>query len=251
MNGVQGSSVSVVMAVYNGTAYLKEQLSSVLRELHDGDELIIVDDCSKDGSRELVAQLTEGDPRVVVTPNKVNLGVRLTFERGLSYAKNPVVFLCDQDDVWLTGKRDAFVSIFDREPDVMIVLSDAQIIDGRGTIVEQSFMATRGGFRGDVLQTLVKNCYLGCAMAFRRSVLAVALPIPALVPMHDMWFGVIGRALGKTHYLSKPYLQYRRHGANVSPERRQGMLQMIRWRVALSWAFLGRLAARNLRPAKE
>lgn len=249
-SNASSSSVSVVMAVYNGATYLKEQLTSVLQELRYGDELIIVDDCSKDHSRALVSSFADADGRVSFVENQINLGVRLTFERGLSMVKNPIVFLCDQDDVWLSGKRDAFVGVFNERPDVMVVLSDAEVIDGEGNVLEPSFMATRGGFEGGVLHTLVRNRYLGCAMAFRQALLDVALPVPRLAPMHDMWFGVIGRSLGQTKYIPTPFIQYRRHGSNVSPGKRQGMAQMVKWRLALSWALIARLAMRHSRSGK-
>ena len=108
-------------------------------------------------------------------------------------------------------------------------------------------MATRKGFDGTLLGTLIRNRYLGCAMAVRRTVLNAALPIPASVPMHDMWLGLIANGLGRVAYLPLPYLQYRRHDANVSPSRRQSWHRMIRWRVTLLSAVVIRFAVLALK----
>ena len=232
-------SVSVVMATYNGKAYLPEQLQSVFSELLPDDELIIVDDGSLDGTLELLYSLAS--PLVLIVHNLSNAGVLATFERGLLLSSKEIVFLCDQDDVWLPGKRAAFVAAFERDPQTLVVVSDAQLIDASGNVTAPSFMATRGGFRGGILSTLVRNRYLGCAMALRRELLFAALPIPRGVPMHDMWIGVLGSLLGRVHYISSPLMQYRRHGGNVSPSRRQGWPRMMRWRLALLLAILGRL----------
>jgi len=159
----------------------------------------------------------------------------------LGMSLHDIVFLCDQDDIWLPGKRDAFVSEFARDPKALVVISDAELIDAEGRVFNPSFMATRGGFRGDLLSTLIRNRYLGCAMAVRRELLAVALPIPRAIPMHDMWFGALGTLLGQIRYLPRPFLQYRRHGANVSPSRHQGVWQMLRWRTALLTELFKRL----------
>jgi glycosyltransferase involved in cell wall biosynthesis len=232
-------SVSVVMATYNGKPYLAEQLSSVLAELLPDDELIIIDDHSQDGTLELLDSLKS--PAVRIVRNLTNIGVFATFERGLLLSSKEIIYLCDQDDVWLPGKRAAFVAAFERDPRTLVVVSDAQLIDASGSVTASSFMATRGGFRGDILSTLVRNRYLGCAMALRRELLIAALPIPRSVPMHDMWLGALGSILGRVHYISAPLMQYRRHGGNVSPSRRQGWSRMLRWRLALMLALTGRL----------
>ena len=78
-------------------------------------------------------------------------------------------------------------------------------------------------------------------MALRRELLFAALPIPRLVPMHDMWLGTLGSILGTVQFISAPLIQYRRHGGNVSPSQSQGWLRMLRWRLALLWALTGRL----------
>jgi glycosyltransferase involved in cell wall biosynthesis len=239
MNLANNLSVSVVMATYNGKPYLAEQLSSVLAELLPDDELIIIDDDSQDGTLELLYSLKS--PAVRIVRNLTNIGVFATFERGLLLSSKEIIFLCDQDDVWLSGKRAAFVAAFERDPRTLVVVSDAQLIDASGSVTASSFMATRGGFRGDILSTLVRNRYLGCAMALRRELLIAALPIPRSVPMHDMWLGALGSILGRVHYISAPLMQYRRHGGNVSPSNRQGWSRMLRWRLALILALAGRL----------
>ncbi|MES2993279.1 MAG: glycosyltransferase family 2 protein [Pseudomonadota bacterium] len=230
--------MSVIMAVYNGRRFLREQLESVLDELLPGDELLVIDDASTDGSLAMLESVDS--PALRIHRNPSNLGVRASFERGLRLAAHDIIFLCDQDDIWLPGKRAAFVQAFERDATVLAVISDAQVIDADGVVVAPSFMATRGDFRGSIAATVWRNRYLGCAMALRRSLLTAALPIPCRVPMHDMWLGAMARILGRVVYLPVPYLQYRRHGGNVSPSRPQSMSTMLRWRVALVRAVLAR-----------
>lgn len=227
------------MAIYNGRRFLPVQIASVLAQLEPEDELVVIDDASSDDSIAWLVSLN--DPRLQLHSNSSNLGVLGSFERGLSLARQPIVFLCDQDDVWLPGKRAAFVAAFESDPRTLVVVSDAELIDANGVVTAPSFMATRGGFRSSVWSTLVRNRYLGCAMALRREVLHVALPIPRSVPMHDMWLGAIGSLLGRVHYISIPMMQYRRHGSNVSPAYSQGWSRMLRWRLALLVALVTRL----------
>jgi len=237
--------VSVVMAVYNGREFLPEQMDSVLSQLLPGDELIVIDDASTDGGVEFLKKpMFEG---VRLFTNLRNLGVIASFQRGLYQARHGVVFLCDQDDLWLPGKRAAFLAEFARDSAVCVVISDAEVIDRAGKRLAPSFMASRGGFDGTMLGTLWRNRFLGCAMAVRRSLLEVALPFPKGVPMHDMWIGIVGSVSGRIVYLPTPYLRYRRHGNNLTPIRSQEPWhRLVRWRVSLFLMLVQRLLSVRL-----
>lgn len=231
--------VSVALLTCNSTRWLQPQLQSVLDQLGAADEVVVVDDASTDATVAMIA--SRGDPRIRLLANDRNRGVRAGIERALAACRGEFIFLCDHDDVWLPGKRDALVGAL--QAGAVLALSDASVIDGDGRQTESSFMARRGGFRGSLVATLWKNRYLGCAMAFRRELLADILPIPLAVPMHDMWIGALASLHGRVAYVDRPLMQYRRHGGNVSPERRAGLLQMLTWRARL----LSLVMARRLR----
>jgi len=233
--------ISVVMAVYNGRRFLSEQVQSILSELGDDDELVIVDDGSTDGGVASLQGLPARNVRLFT--NGRNTGVLRTFGRGLALASHGIVFLSDQDDIWLPGKRNAFIDAFERDPAVGVVISDAEVIDQEGKMISASFMANRGGFDGSLLGTLFRSRYLGCAMAVRRRVLEAALPIPQSVPMHDMWLGVIGTTTSRVAYLPTPYMRHRRHGNNLSPDRSSPPARLLRWRASLLWMLVCRLVS--------
>jgi glycosyltransferase involved in cell wall biosynthesis len=231
------------MSVYNGHEYLRAQVQSVLSQLEAHDELIIIDDASADESLEIIRAFDS--PLIRLFRNETNLGVRRSFQRGLTMARGDLVFLCDQDDLWLPGKRAAFVSAFAEDASVTVVVSDAEVINAAGEVTASSFMAGRGGFSGSVPSTLWRNRYLGCAMAVRRQVLKMALPIPPKAPMHDMWLGVMGSLAGQVHYLEVPYVRYRRHDNNATPCRPNAPHVMVALRAALLQALAARLLALN------
>jgi glycosyltransferase involved in cell wall biosynthesis len=227
------------MATCNGERWLDAQLDSILAQLASDDELVIVDDASTDSTRERIA--ARADARIRLTANATNLGVRASFERALTLVRGEFIFLADQDDVWLPDKRAALVE--ELESGALLALGDATVIDGEGRAQASSFMAWRGGFRGSFTATLWKNRYLGCALAFRRALLARALPIPADVPMHDMWIGALAACSGRVAYVDRPLMQYRRHGGNLSPAQPQALGTRLRWRGRLATRVLGRVLA--------
>lgn len=236
---VENVAVSVVMAAFNGRPYIIQFVQSLLADLRAQDEVIVVDDASKDGTVEWLKGLT--DPRVRLICHERNQGVLASFDEALRTSSHRFVFLADQDDLWVLGKRDYFLAKLLDEPQITVVISDAEFTDDLGHHVSRMFMRTRGGFDGSIAATFWRNRYLGCCMALRREVLMVALPIPSFVPMHDMWLGLIARCMGTVHFTPLPFLRYRRHATNLSPETSRSISQRLIWRLGLALAFTLRL----------
>lgn len=231
--------ISVCLATYNGAEYLQHQIQSILDQIRLSDELIVVDDCSQDASGQIVKSFA--DQRVRLIRNETNLGVFSTFERALRASSGDILFLSDQDDIWLPEKVEKVVSAFATRPSVTMVISDAEVIDALGGIIARSFFGQRGAFSPGLVHNFVKNKYLGCTMAFRRAMLAHFLPIPSDVPMHDMWFGLLNAIYGRTLYIDQPLIQYRRHASNASPS--TGASPMVRfiWRWQLAKNLIARI----------
>jgi glycosyltransferase involved in cell wall biosynthesis len=230
------------MAVYNGAAFLRPQIESILQQLHEKDELIVVDDASQDDSMRILQELRE--PRLSVHRNERNLGVLATFERALGLAGGDILFLSDQDDVWLSGKVAKALEAYASDPRTTMVVTDALVIDEQGRTLNQSFFSARGHFAHGLVRNFLKNKYLGCTLSFRRTMLRNFLPIPPDVPMHDIWFGLLNEIYGKTRYIDEPLIAYRRHRRNASTLVHAGPIQMLLWRCRLAKNIVRRVAER-------
>ena len=223
----RGIRVSVCLAAFNGSNFLRDQIDSILNQLCQRDELIIVDDCSTDGTVELIRQIA--DPRITLYENTTNMGVVRTFERAIEAASGDVIFLSDQDDLWKDGKVETVAELLD--PDlVMAVVTDANVIDAQGREVFSSFFEFRGSGPG-YCRNFVKNSYLGCTMAFTKEARACVLPFPRNLSMHDEWIGIVCDLLGEVKFEKKKLISYRRHGQNVSGMLRRGWLEVIAKRI--------------------
>ena len=219
----QPAGVSVLVAAFNGAEYLSEQLRSILAQMSDEDEVIIVDDCSSDATPDILADYSARYPSVKVISNAVNAGVKATFETLLRQCSRDIVVLSDQDDVWTSGRKVAMVEAL-RHGGTVAVLANALIVTDRG--VTGPFFPERPAV-DSLWRNFMKNNFIGCCMAFRREVLDVALPFPPSISMHDWWIGTCAIAMGEVRYLAAPSLMYRRHSSNQSPSTRR------QWRVIL------------------
>jgi len=225
--------ISVCMAVFNGEKYLKKQLQSILSQLRAQDEIIIIDDASIDASLAIIDNLQ--DARIKVIQNFKNQGVIPSFETVLKQTQGDLIFLSDQDDIWLPNKVNKILQVFKDNPHITLVTSDAQLINEQSDVIGSSFFKLRGQFTAKLLPNLLKNKYHGCTLAFRKELLTKVLPFPEDLPMHDSWIGLINSLYGQTVYLEEPLIQYRIHSHNTGRgiSDQAGLLQMIKWRLVL------------------
>jgi glycosyltransferase involved in cell wall biosynthesis len=204
------------MAAYQGERYITPQLRSVLPQLADKDEVIVVDDASTDGTCSEISALQ--DSRLMLLRNTRNRGVLRAFETALSKCSGEVVFLSDQDDLWLPRKVETVLEAFAHDPELMLVASDAILIDEDGNKIGDSFYAQRGKFRAGLWSNILIGKFHGCTMAFRSALLQSVLPFPpGTQAHHDTWIGCVNALIGgKTKYIAEPLVAYRRHSTNVT-----------------------------------
>lgn len=227
--------LSVCMATYNGEPYIGEQLRSILASPLV-DELIVSDDGSIDGTREVVQALGDSRVRLVDGPRA---GLIRNFEFVLGCARGDIVFLSDQDDVWLPRKVEVMCAALD---DAELAVCDCRVVDGNMRELHPSFFRLRDSGAG-LIRNLVRNSYLGCAIALRRELLDYALPFPPELPMHDWWLGLVAERFGRTVFVPEALMLYRRHGANASPTAEKSQADWrtrLRWRWALVKALIRR-----------
>jgi glycosyltransferase involved in cell wall biosynthesis len=201
--------LSVCIATFNGEKYIKQQIDSIISQLSDGDEIVISDDGSTDNTVSIIKDYKRY-VRLVET-EKIG-GVVKNFERALNYSRNEIIILADQDDVWCSGR----VAIIKKElMEYDLIVLNGELVDSKlrptGITVFDSVSMEKGFFRN-----IKKNTYVGCCMAFRRSVLDVAMPFPALIEWHDWYIGLVAELIFKVGQIDEIGLLFRRHDANAS-----------------------------------
>lgn len=226
-------NVSVCIAAYQGERFIFAQLQSILAQLSLDDEIIVVDDHSCDATCQRVQALA--DSRIRLVQHQYNRGVAASFEEAISLASGQIIFLSDQDDLWMTGKVRRVLEVFATHPETTLITTDAILIDEDGVPLGSSYYAKRGKFRSGLLANLLRCKYLGCTMAFRSELISRILPFPGGTGiLHDIWIGVVNSiSSGKTRYVAEPLVYYRRHPDAVT----QGRLSLI-GKINVRWNLL-------------
>jgi glycosyltransferase involved in cell wall biosynthesis len=211
-------SISVCMATYNGELYVGAQLRSILDQLGDEDEVIVIDDCSTDRTVDVVNGFA--DPRILLRRNERNLGEVISFSRALEQATNEYVFLADQDDIWIPGRADRMIACL-KDTGASLVTGNFVWMDTNEVPIDIPYdgVASSNSSRhfGNVADIFIgKTNYFGCAMVLRRPFVKVVAPIPWFVESHDLWIALASNVLRSNAHLDDATLRKRKHGHNAT-----------------------------------
>ncbi len=199
--------VSVVMCTYNGHAYLKDQIESILTQTYTHFELIISDDASIDGTRQILKQFENTD-RVRIFYQESNLGIAANYSFVCSKAKGKFIAFSDQDDIWLPEKIEKLVASIGNSP---LVYSNSQLMDQNGKLLEVKLSDWKKMYSGeDSRGYFLYSCVWGHGMLITRELLEKCLPIPKEIH-HDIWIVFQAFMNGGIKYLNETLTQYRQH----------------------------------------
>ena len=201
--------ISICIPAFNGAPYILEQLSSILCQIGDNDEIIVSDDHSMDNTVAKIKELNES--RIKIITNEGRAGTVSNMENALKHARGERIFMSDQDDIWFPDKVAVMIASLETHD---LVVSDAEVVDHEGKLLHPSFYKINHSGKG-FLRNWVNNSFMGCCMAFNRKILEYVLPFPPNLAMHDSWIGLNAALVGKCCFLPQPLIWYRRHGKNV------------------------------------
>jgi hypothetical protein len=240
--------ITVLLATYNGAAWLPALLESIQSQTLGDWELLARDDGSTDATAAILRSAAQTDRRITVVEDSAGrLGAKRNFEqlllgafsRGARY-----VALADQDDVWLPDKlrlQHAAMQAHEsalgqRTP--LLVHTDLRVVDERLRTIHPSHTVYERIARTCRPQqalrvALAHNFVTGCASLCNRALVELALPVPPEAVLHDWWLALCAAAAGRVVYRPEPTVLYRQHAQNSVGSTGIGRLaQLSRWRPA-------------------
>jgi glycosyltransferase involved in cell wall biosynthesis len=216
------SLVSVILPVYNGERFVAEALDSALRQTYGHLEVVVVDDGSVDGTRELIATRAASDSRVRII-TQANQGLAAARNRGLQHASGELIAPLDADDVWEPTKLERQVRrIVDSGPEVGFVYCWWVSIDGQGAMLDRS---PRWLIEGRAEDALLQVNYTGAASVplFHRRALEVTGPYDVTLDEGCEDWDLVLRVAERFRVAVVPavLVAYRRHRGSMSTQTRR------------------------------
>lgn len=223
-------TVTVLMAVHNGEAWLRESVGSILEQTYRDFEFLIIDDASTDGTAGLLAEYAQEDERLRIHTNRENLGLTRSLNAGLELARGTYIARQDADDISLPDRLEVQVGLLESKPEVVLVSGRVELIDAEGRITGKLRPSRPAPSELIPWMLLFYNYLQGHSVATFRREAARRLggydPAFRTSQDYELWLRMskVGRIEVPEHML----LQLRIHEASISrrsrrPQRESGM----------------------------
>jgi glycosyltransferase involved in cell wall biosynthesis len=238
-------AVTVVMNTYDHAPYLPQAVEGVLAQSTSFPiELIISEDCSRDGTREIAMQFQARRPELVrIVTGPANVGGPRNFRRAIARARGRYIALCEGDDFWIDpSKLQRQVSLLDSDPGIGAVHSEFShlaYIRGRWRTLERFQKCFRGHIEeGEVFDALVRSNFIQtCTLCLRADLVRSYLQHPLSSrgnPVGDWPLCLFVSANSRIAYIDSPMAVYRKvpgsatnRGAMADIERARRCMSMI------------------------
>ncbi len=127
------SKVSVIIPTYNGGRYIRRAIESVLTQTYQDYEIIVVDDGSTDDTAEILQPYRDRITYIYQTNQKLPVARN----NGIARARGEYLAFLDSDDLFLPDQLAVQVRALDERPEVGLVASGYQIVDGNGLLLQE------------------------------------------------------------------------------------------------------------------
>ena len=214
---------SIVMATYNGEKFIYDQLKSILNQTQIPDEVLIFDDGSTDTTIDIINNFIADNNthNWVLFENSHNKGYKLNFLNGILKSSGDIIFLCDQDDVWMKNKIEFATHLFNDNSEMLALHTDTDIINEKNTtLLKNTQKYTKTLVKYGQNEFKKKMNYPGMALILngrfaKESVLEI-LKSQITIPTHD-WTLCALACIKNGFYTSNKVLTQRRfHEENVA-----------------------------------
>ena len=216
--------IAILMATYNSSQFIREQLDSLYSQSYMDWELYIHDDGSNDNTLDIIEQYSQRYKNIRVIGKEVKaLGPKNNFMFLLNNADADYYLFCDHDDVWFPNKIELTIQqikkneIADRSNPVLFH-SDLHIVDTELKTISNS-MWHYAKIRPDLLKKknyVMVSCFItGCTLGINKATKELVKDMPDKAIMHDWWIGVKAVMSGaKVISWPEATMYYRLHGNN-------------------------------------
>lgn len=219
-------TIEILLASYNGEAYIREQIDSILAQSDHRWHLTVSDDGSTDQTATILDEYTSRYPDKItrICSGKRFGNARDHFFWLIAQCKADYMATCDQDDYWYSQKVEKLLDcLLSQEARCgketpLLVFSDQTPTDAQRNPLAPSLMRYQNQFFGsfDYRSLMMQNVVTGGAMGFNRALAKLAMQCrePAQTMMHDWWMAIVAARFGKLVYIDESLGDYRQHGDN-------------------------------------
>ena len=223
-------NIVVLMSLYNGSSYLKEQIDSIINQKDVNVKLIIRNDGSSDNSVEIINEYMKTNNNIVLI-NDNNIGLARSFMNLVYYAKLDYDYYCfaNQDDVWMDNKLISGINLIKNKNNPTLYASNQTLVDENLKLIDIRYKKDP-----DVSykQIISNNLIAGCTFVWNKQLQSLLIdenrkPSDELLKkrIHDVWVASVASTCGEIVYDKNSYINYRQHSNNVVGVRKNSKIK--------------------------
>lgn len=228
MNVVIVVKISVAITTFNGEKYIREQLQSILNQTIIPDEIIIVDDCSTDGTLHILKSFSDANFGLFqIYFNDYNIGYKKNFKKAISLCTGDYIFLCDQDDYWNPDKIERMITIM-QNTQCSVLSSSFSLIDKNSekiTIKQKRGFSNQNFYKrkikpNDLVKVPIDDLFFhnicqGCSMLINREIAKQFCDYFSNKIPHDWQINILGALSDSVYFYNSELFHYRLHSDNT------------------------------------
>ena len=218
--------ISVALIVYNGAKYIRQQLDSILAQTHNVDEIIVCEDGSTDGTKEIIEEYKNKHPNLFfIHYNNKNLGPTKNIEKAIQACMGDLILLADQDDYWEDNKVETIIKWFEANPTMNGVFTNGSLMNSKGELDNKYSLWDVMSFPYKDIKNnndlklyinTVENSVTGATLAIRNNLPFLKTPFPVIKHLvHDRWLAINLAENNSLGILEDKLIRYRIHSAQA------------------------------------
>ena len=235
--------VSVIIPNYCHAQYLRERIDSVLAQTYKDFEVIILDDCSTDNSREVIESYRGREHVAHIVYNEQNSGSPFKqWQKGVELAKGEYIWIAESDDVAYDTLMEECVKALDAHKNASLAFVDCEFIDGESKHLKFTNLSRKLAFYCSKNRTFTGKKFVEKRMLFRNYVMNASMAIfrKDAMPKDDYYstFRSCGDWLFWSEvalehdvvYVNKPLNKFRHHKSSTTRNSIRDFNTLVEWR---------------------
>lgn len=239
--------ISVVIPAYNAEKTIDKAIQSAIGQTYPDLEVVIIDDCSQDGTVKIATDYAKTDDRIRVLQNQTNRGVAFSRNRGVEEAKGEWIAFLDSDDRWDMAKLEKQAALLEENPSCPLCFTGSAFENGEGLRCSYTLPVPEKIKYHDLL----KQNLISCSSVLVKKEILIKFPMKSDPKIHEdlaTWLKILqdgAEAIG----IDEPLLIYRissqsKSGNKLQAARMQwktyqvaeiGYLKSIRYFITYAW----------------
>ena len=223
--------VSVIVPNYNHALFLPQRLETIYNQTYKNIEVIILDDCSIDNSKQIIENYRNNPLTSKIIYNTTNSGSPFKqWYKGLQLAKGELVWIAESDDYCDLFFLEELLKGFNKSPNVVMTYSDLWVVNSIGNILEKdtkehfhNIPSTTHIYKGTefIKERMIKHCSVcnASSVLFKREIaLSISTNYTKYKSAGDYLFWILLAEKGNVVKIDHPLDYFRQHTTNVTPK---------------------------------